>query len=112
MPGVDFISPFRLYTNLLRSVPNFYALKASQKLGEECKMPLRPTFSLNEIHPLGLMNRNLPVSQCIQFLQQKLSFHVPMQGNLYAGGRLLYRLCSRQPTVELAVRVLKILFYN
>ena len=39
-------------------------------------------------------------------------FRLLKQGNLYTGGRLLYRLCSRQPTVELAVGVLKIFFYN
>ena len=34
----------------------------------------------------------------------------PVQGNLYTGGRLLYRLCSCQPTVELPVGVLENIF--
>ena len=32
------------------------------------------------------------------------------QGNLYTGGRLLYGLCSRQPTVELVAGALKNMF--
>ena len=50
-PGVDFINPFN-------STPSSYALrrtftpkKASQKLGAEREMALRPTFSLYEIDP-------------------------------------------------------------
>ena len=43
---VDFINPFKLYTKLLRSVPDFYTFKASQKFSAEHKMALRPTLSL------------------------------------------------------------------
>ena len=39
-----------------------------------------------------------------------ISFLMLQQGNLYAGGRLLYRLCSCQPTVEMAVGALENIF--
>ena len=38
--------------------------------------------------------------------------HMLFQGNIYTGGRLLYPLCSCQPTVELAVGVLENIFCN
>ena len=49
-----------------------------------------------------------PKSLALCVIGLKISLKLPIfksmgQGNLYTGGWLLYRLCSHQPTVELAV---------
>ena len=40
-----------LYPKLLHSTPSFYASKASQNIGVECKMTLRSTKHVYEIDP-------------------------------------------------------------
>ena len=78
---VDFINPFKLCAKLLCSAPNFYALrqnftpkKASQKLGAERKMALRPTFSLYEIDPWPAFSLLVSVKGCITWQLKFISF--------------------------------------